>query len=193
MGMIDKLKFVARMMADPEVDRLYRELKGGGIEAAPAHALWWREKAAFLRAHSLEAAIEKGMKVGANPRVEPCVIFMGHDLIEIGDDFVASFGANIRAVSEPIRIGNGVSLGPYAAIIGANHGIAEGRPHQQQEQSSRPVTIGDDVWVAAGAVVLPGVAIGRGAVVGAGAVVREDVPESAIVAGNPASVVGKRD
>ena len=53
--------------------------------------------------------------------------------------------------------------------------------------------IGDGAWIAARAIVLPGVIVGRGAVVGAGAVVSHDVPEMAVVAGNPAKVVKVRE
>jgi acetyltransferase-like isoleucine patch superfamily enzyme len=55
-----------------------------------------------------------------------------------------------------------------------------------------PVTIGDDVWIGAHAVVTGGVEIGRGAVVAAGAVVTRDVPPHAIVGGVPAMVIGER-
>ena len=53
----------------------------------------------------------------------------------------------------------------------------------------RPVSIGDDVWIGANAMILRGVTLGEGAVVGAGAVVTGDVPAHTIVAGNPATVV----
>ena len=53
----------------------------------------------------------------------------------------------------------------------------------------RPVRIDDDAWIAAGAMVLRGVTIGKAAIVGAGAVVTHDVPPFAIVAGNPARVI----
>ncbi|MBO4915150.1 MAG: sugar O-acetyltransferase [Oscillospiraceae bacterium] len=52
-----------------------------------------------------------------------------------------------------------------------------------------PVTIGDNVWIGAGAIVLPGVTIGQNAVIGAGAVVTKDVPESVLAAGNPCRVI----
>jgi acetyltransferase-like isoleucine patch superfamily enzyme len=55
-----------------------------------------------------------------------------------------------------------------------------------------PVEIGEDVWIGAHAVVLPGVRIGSGAVVGAGAVVNRDVPPNTIVGGVPARVIGDR-
>lgn len=52
----------------------------------------------------------------------------------------------------------------------------------------KSINVGDYAWIATNAIILPGVSIGKGAVVGAGAVVRRDVPEYAIVIGNPASV-----
>lgn len=52
------------------------------------------------------------------------------------------------------------------------------------------VTIGDNVFVGAGAIILPGVTIGNDVIVGAGAVVTKDVPNDSVVAGNPAKVIG---
>jgi len=193
MGLIDKFRFVARMMADPEVDRLYRALKGGDLDAALSTEMaWWRREAAFLYAHSIEGAIEAGMKVGEDCEVEPGVIFMGAKLITIGDVFTCSFGATFRAVDAEIRIGDKVNVGPLAGVIGANHGTEPGTPMQDQPSQSAPVIIGDDVWIGASAIVLPGVTVGDGAIVAAGAVVTEDVPAAAIVAGVPAKVVGER-
>ena len=191
MSFFGKLRFVSRLMADPDLDRLYRDLKEGRLFSHPALD-FWTEEAAFLQAHSLRAAVAAGMKVGKNPSIEPCVIFMGAPLIEIGDDFTVSFGATVRAVDAPIRIGNQVNLGPLSAIIGANHSVAAGVPISQQPHRSEPVNIGDDVWIGAGAIVLPGVRIGAGAVVAAGAVVTADVAPGAMVAGVPAQLIGTR-
>lgn len=191
MGFLGKLRLVSRLMADPDLDRVYRDLKEGRLFSHPALD-WWKEEAAFLQAHSLRAAVAAGMKVGKNPSIEPGVIFMGARMIEIGDDFTVSFGATVRAVDAPIRIGHMVNVGPLAAIIGANHGTAAGTPMQDQPHISKPVTIGDDVWIGAGAIVLPGVTIGAGAVVAAGAVVTADVAPGAIVGGIPAAVIGSR-
>jgi len=193
MGFLDKLKFVGRMMADPEVDEIYRELKEGRLRLAHEPSMrWWQEKAAFFHAHSIERAIENGMKVGKDPRVEPMVIFMGQEKITIGDNFTCSFGATFRAVDEEITIGDDVNVGPCAAVIGANHGTAPDKTMREQPHQSKPVTIGDDVWIGAGAIILPGATIGRGTVVAAGSVVTGEVPEMCVVAGSPAKKVRDR-
>jgi phosphonate metabolism protein (transferase hexapeptide repeat family) len=62
----------------------------------------------------------------------------------------------------------------------------------KQRRQAKAVTIGHDVWVGHGAVILPGVTIGNGAVIGANAVVRRDVPAYSVVAGVPGRVVRKR-
>jgi virginiamycin A acetyltransferase len=57
---------------------------------------------------------------------------------------------------------------------------------------AKPVTIGNDVWIGEGAIILPGVHIGDGAIIGKGAVVGSDVPPYSVAVGNPAKVVRKR-
>ncbi|MFO8058555.1 MAG: acyltransferase [bacterium] len=193
MPFLQKLKFIYRLMNDPEVDRIFRELKEGRLWLADDASLgWWQEEAAFLHAHSLARACENGMQVGKNPRVEPCVVFTGHRHIKIGDDFVCSFGATIRAVDSAISIGDKVSIGPLACIIGANHGIARDAAIQDQPHESEEVLIGDDVWIGAGAVVLPGARLETGSVVAAGSVVSGEVSSMSVVAGVPAQKVRER-
>jgi len=193
MGMLDKIKFFQRLMADPELDRLYKQLKErrldpGLLELEDALIRW----AGFFHHHSLEYGIKHGMKVGRNPRVEPLVVFTGFELIEIGDDFVASSFCTVRAVAAPIKIGNKVSIGPGAALLGANHGIEPGVPHQDQPQKSKSIIIGDDVWLGAHCLVLPGVKIGSGSVLAAGSVVLEEIPEKVVAGGVPARVLRSR-
>jgi len=66
-------------------------------------------------------------------------------------------------------------------------------PIREQGILTKPVTIGDDVWIGTNAVITPGVHIGHGAVVGANAVVTKDVEPYAIVGGVPAQVIGFRE
>lgn len=94
---------------------------------------------------------------------------------------------------ERVEIGNDVLIAPGCHVTDANHGIAPGTPIMRQERTAAPVSIGDDVWVGAGAKILSGVRVGHGAVIAAGAVVREDVPPMAIVGGVPARILRWRE
>ena len=81
-------------------------------------------------------------------------------------------------------------------ILGFNHNHARlDRPIHEQGLSSKGIRIGDDVWIGSGALLLDGVSVGSHCIVAAGAVVTRDVPDWAVVAGNPARVIrveGKR-
>lgn len=87
--------------------------------------------------------------------------------------------------SARVQIGDGTLIGPGAQIICADH---HRDPEQRQlgMEIAHPVTIGADVWIAAGAVILPGVSIGDAAIIGAGAVVTRDVAPGRTVTGIPA-------
>lgn len=87
-----------------------------------------------------------------------------------------------------VRIGAHVLFGPHVTVATAGHPL-DPTLRSAGAQYSAPVTIEDDVWVGAGAVILPGVRVGRGAVVAAGAVVTGHVPPMTVVAGVPARVV----
>lgn len=92
-----------------------------------------------------------------------------------------------------ITIGSRVGLGPRVAVLTSRH-AEEGRatPILFSGLAFGPVVMGDDCDIGLGAIVLPGVTIGRGAQVGAGAVVTHDVPPYAVVAGVPARVLRMR-
>lgn len=92
----------------------------------------------------------------------------------------------------PVCIGHHVNLAQGITVTALNHNFADtNRRIDEQGISTRPVVIGDDVWIGANAVILPGVTIGRHVVVAAGAVVTKDVPDNCVVAGIPAKVVKK--
>lgn len=88
---------------------------------------------------------------------------------------------------ERVSVASGVSL---VASSGPNNSRLAQHPYVRDHLIvEAPITIEDDAWLGAGAVVLPGVTVGRGAVVGAGAVVVEDVPPHTVAAGVPARVI----
>lgn len=90
----------------------------------------------------------------------------------------------------PVSIGNNVNLAQGITVTALNHNYEDvTRRIDEQGISTKPVVIGDDVWIGANAVILPGVTIGRHVVVAAGAVVTKDVPSFTLVAGVPAKVI----
>lgn len=90
----------------------------------------------------------------------------------------------------PVSIGNNVNLAQGITVTALNHNFEDvTRRIDEQGISTKSVVIGDDVWIGANAVILPGVTIGRHVVVAAGAMVTKDVPDYCVVAGVPAKVV----
>lgn len=88
----------------------------------------------------------------------------------------------------PVRIGDRVQIGPGVQLLAADH-PREASRRAAGEELAKPVTLGDDVWLGAGAIVCPGVSVGAGSVIGAGSVVTRDVPAGVIAAGNPCRVI----
>ena len=87
----------------------------------------------------------------------------------------------------PISIGDDVMLGPNVSLITSGHPVA---PSQRRAfLVGEPIDIEANVWIAAGATVVGGVAVGENSVVAAGSVVTRDVPANTLVGGNPATVI----
>lgn len=92
----------------------------------------------------------------------------------------------------PVCIGSNVNLAQGITVTALNHNFEDTTKRiDEQGISTKPVVIGDDVWIGANAVILPGVTIGQHVVVAAGAVVTKDVPDYSLVAGVPAKEIKK--
>ena len=92
----------------------------------------------------------------------------------------------------PVTIGSHVNLAQSITVTALNHNFSDTTKRiDEQGISTNPVTIEDDVWIGANAVILPGVTIGQHAVVAAGAVVTADVPANTVVGGVPARIIKK--
>ncbi|MBW8034277.1 MAG: acyltransferase [Planctomycetes bacterium] len=100
---------------------------------------------------------------------------------------------SIILANQSVVIGNDCLVAPGCHITDVNHGIEPGELIRKQPLSSKPVLIGNDVWIGAGSSILPGVTIGDGAVIGARSVVTHDVPDGAIFVGSPAKLLRYRN
>lgn len=87
-----------------------------------------------------------------------------------------------------ITIGADVQIGPNVQLLTATHPV-EPEPRRAKWEAAEPITIGDNVWLGGGVIVLAGVSIGDNTVVGAGAVVTRDLPANVVAVGNPARPV----
>ena len=107
--------------------------------------------------------------------------------ITLGDNVFMNFNCVVLDVV-PVTIGDRVQMASAVQLLAADH------PLDPVERSSgrefgRPITIEDDVWLGGGAIVCPGVTIGRATVVGAGSVVTKDIPPGVVAVGNPCRVL----
>ena len=132
------------------------------------------------------------LQTGHSINIEKGAFFGSGRNISIGD--YSGIGVDAK-ISGTITIGSHVMMGPEVMIYTQNHNFDRlDIPMIEQGNSEvDPVIIGDDVWVGARAIILPGVVIGSGAVVAAASVVTKDVPDFAIVGGNPAKLIKMRN
>ena len=106
--------------------------------------------------------------------------------IELGERVFFNFNCIVLDVCT-VKIGDFSLFGPAVQIYTPMHPFnAEQR---RREEFGKPVTIGEDVWVGGGAIILPGVTIGSRSVIGAGSIVTRDVPDDVFAAGNPCRVI----
>ena len=107
--------------------------------------------------------------------------------IRFGDGCFVNYGCVFLDVC-PIEIGAKTQIGPYVQILTADH-PRDGATRDTGREFGRPVTIGRNVWIGGGAILLPGVSVGDDAVIGAGAVVTRAVTAGATVVGSPARAI----
>lgn len=129
-------------------------------------------------------------KAGSNPYIEPPFFCDYGENIFLGDNVYMNFNCVILDCAK-ITIGNNILFGPNVQIYAASH------PLQAKERVvngkiidyALPVTIGSDVWIGGGAIILPGVTIGDNVVIGAGSLVSKNIPSNCVAVGSPAKKI----
>ena len=161
--------------------------------------------------------VGENIRIGSFSVIEDYVLLdcgsSNHSEIAIGLRAKIKQGAVLRTYDGRIEIGNRVSIGEYSVLAGhggltigdctviaghcyvsaANHIFAHDGIIRFQGETSRGITIGQNVWIGACVVVLDGIHIGDGCVVGAGSVVTKSLPPNTICFGVPCRIIKKRE
>ena len=125
--------------------------------------------------------------VGHEVWIEPpfCCDYGGN--IRLGDRVYLNFNCVILDPA-PVTLGSDVFFGPGVQVYTATHPL-DPIERRSGVESARAITIGSDVWVGGGSIILPGVTIGERTVIGAGSVVTRDIPAGVVAVGNPCRVL----
>ena len=138
--------------------------------------------------------INRNVKIGRNVTIYPDVMFFGDGLIEIGDNSAIGNGTIIYSSKDGgVTIGNDTLIAGQCYIIDTDHGMSSEDLIRNQKNTVASVTIGEDVWIAAGCKILRGAQIHDGAVIGAASLVKGEIPSNAIAVGVPAKVIKHRE
>ncbi|MCB5952910.1 chorismate mutase [Enterococcus sp. BWT-B8] len=124
---------------------------------------------------------------GSNAHIEPEISFDYGYNIHVGKNFYANFNSIFLDIC-PITIGDNCMFGPNVQLYTASHPLNPVKRNSGLE-FGKPITIGDNVWLGGGVIIIPGVTLGDNVVVAAGSVVTESVPDNYVVGGNPARFI----
>lgn len=121
--------------------------------------------------------------------------------LEIVQPFACDYGYNIEIKEDvfinsncyfmdgaKIFVGNHAFIGPNCGFYTAKHAL-DAKSRNKGLEQALPIVIGDNVWIGANVIVLPGVSIGSNVVIGAGSLITKDIPDNVVVVGNPGKIV----
>lgn len=183
MALTEKQKMLAGELYDAGDPELQAEMA-----AAQACAARFNAMLGAPSAERMAVLAERFGAMGERVEIRPPFHFDYGFNIRLGAGVFMNFNCVILDVAE-VTIGDGTQIGPGVQILAADH-PRDPRARATGAEFGRPVHIGRNVWIGAGAIIVPGVTIGDDALVGAGSVVTRDVPAGATVVGNPARVRG---
>ncbi len=130
-----------------------------------------------------------GFNIGEKTSISYGVmIFCRKDALSIGEGTFINQKVHFDAGS-PIKIGKYCDIGYNVVFAGSKHELISNKSTNRPIVKSKPIIVGDHVWIGCNSIILAGVNIGAYSVIGAGSVVTKDVPENTFVAGIPARVI----
>ena len=147
---------------------------------------------ALFFSHNVWSMMQLG-EMGMGTVIRPSASLTNPENIFLGENVHINRNAYLWAGKHSkIQIGDNLVCGPGIFITSDNHGIRKNKLIREQDGVEKDVIIGNDVWLGAYVILLPGVTVGDGAVIAAGSVVTKDVAPFTIVAGVPAKAIGQR-
>lgn len=192
MIMTEKQKMLAGSLYDPsEPELLKRRQRAHELCLKYNATLETDEKRADILRELLPRLGKGGFIQG------PAYFDYGENFIT-GENFYANFNFTALDCAE-IRIGDNVFFGPNCSVVTPVHPLdprerrirfkPDGTPYDLEY--AKPITVGDDCWIASNVTIIGGVTIGNGCVIGAGSVVTRDIPDGSLAVGNPCRVIKK--
>lgn len=149
-----------------------------------AAAIYWLGRNEYLKTRLAEC--------GAGVRIHGRLWLTGADGLRIGSNVHINTGAFLRAEGG-LTIGDNTHISRNLVVYTINHDYHGERLPYDQNQLTKPVSIGRNVWIGMNVCIVPGVTIGEGAIIGMGTVVARDVPPLTVVGSAPQSVLKERD
>jgi len=133
---------------------------------------------------------QAGVVIGSNVRICSSVRIIGDGRLSIGDNcWIGSQTLIISSFPAIVKLGNNVDIAPKVYIGTGSHEIDMIRDHSAGKGISLDVLIDDGVWVCTGALLLPGVIIGKKSIIAAGSIVTKNVPKYSLAVGSPSKIV----
>ena len=164
---------------DPELVQLREECRATLEEL--------NHKSSITRLNERQAILRRLFGADYNVYVEPPFYCDYGKNTKIGKGCYFNFNVTILDVAE-VKIGDNVLIAPNAAIYTATHPV-DVVERTSGKEYALPITIGNNCWLGGSCVICPGVTLGDNVVVAAGAVVTKDVPSDCVVAGGPARII----
>jgi len=180
--MTEKEKMIAGELYFASDSQLLKERQNAQLLFQKFNALTELEKP--LRNEILETLIGQ---LGNNVIIEPPFFCDYGYNINIGENVYINYNCCILD-GTLVTIGDHCMLGPNVQIYTATHPL-EYKARNSGQEFSKPITIGNNVWIGGNATICPGVTLGHNVVVGAGAVVTKDFPDDVLIGGNPAKII----